>query len=99
MKNILKSKILGVINAEEIILGKGIVIYPMCNIDQGVILKDGTLLNNSVTVSHDSPPLLVRVVIWAETSLTIWSHSLLGNLQVKKQTSDGAQRKAARLVK
>ncbi len=35
-------------------LGKGIVIYPMCNVDQGVILKDGILLNNSVTVSHNS---------------------------------------------
>ena len=35
-------------------LGAGVIIYPGCNIDQHVILEDGVLLNNSVTVSHNS---------------------------------------------
>lgn len=32
----------------------GTVIYPMCNIDKGVILEEGVLLNNSVIISHDT---------------------------------------------
>ena len=35
-------------------LGGGIVIYPMCNVDEEVILEDGVLLNNSSIVSHNS---------------------------------------------
>ncbi len=35
-------------------LGKGVIIYPRCNIDQNVVLGDGVLINNSVVVSHDS---------------------------------------------
>lgn len=35
------------------ILKQGVIIYPMCNIDKGVILEEGVLLNNSVTISHD----------------------------------------------
>ena len=32
----------------------GTIIYPLCNIDFGVSLGFGVLLNNSVTISHDS---------------------------------------------
>ncbi len=32
----------------------GTVIYPMCNIDKNVILEEGVLLNNSVTICHDT---------------------------------------------
>lgn len=35
-------------------LGSGIVIYPLCNVDEEVILEDGVLLNNSSVVSHNS---------------------------------------------
>lgn len=35
-------------------LEKGIYIYPMCNIDKEVIIKSGCLINNSVTISHNS---------------------------------------------
>lgn len=35
-------------------IGEGVIIYPMCNVDQNVNIKIGTLLNNSVVVSHDS---------------------------------------------
>lgn len=35
-------------------LEAGCVVYPMVNIDQGVIVRVGALLNNSVVVSHDS---------------------------------------------
>lgn len=32
----------------------GCYIYPMCNVDKGVSLKTGVVLNNSVVISHDS---------------------------------------------
>lgn len=32
----------------------GCIIYPGCNVDQEVVLKEGTFLNNSVIVSHNS---------------------------------------------
>jgi sugar O-acyltransferase (sialic acid O-acetyltransferase NeuD family) len=35
-------------------IGAAVYVYPMCNIDKNVILQDGVLLNNSVTISHDS---------------------------------------------
>ncbi len=28
-------------------------LYPLCNIDKGVVIEKGVLLNNSVTISHD----------------------------------------------
>ncbi len=34
-------------------LKDGVIVYPMCNVDKGVILEEGVLLNNSVTISHD----------------------------------------------
>lgn len=33
---------------------KGIFIYPMCNIDKGVFIDDGVIVNNSVVISHNS---------------------------------------------
>jgi sugar O-acyltransferase (sialic acid O-acetyltransferase NeuD family) len=33
-------------------IGKGVIIYPMCNIDQGVILEDGVVMLNSSIVAH-----------------------------------------------
>ena len=35
-------------------INDGVFVYPMCNIDKGVEIGAGTLLNNSVVVSHDS---------------------------------------------
>lgn len=35
-------------------IGKGVIVYPMCNVDQHAELKDGAFLNNSVCVSHNS---------------------------------------------
>jgi sugar O-acyltransferase (sialic acid O-acetyltransferase NeuD family) len=35
-------------------IGKAVFIYPMCNIDRNVFLKDGVILNNSTTISHDT---------------------------------------------
>lgn len=35
-------------------IGEGVYIYPMCNVDQEVEIKTGTILNNTVTVSHNS---------------------------------------------
>jgi acetyltransferase-like isoleucine patch superfamily enzyme len=32
----------------------GVIIYPMCNIDQNTIINQNVLLNNSVTICHDS---------------------------------------------
>lgn len=36
------------------IVDKGVVAYPMCNIDKEVRLGKGVLLNNSVTISHNA---------------------------------------------
>lgn len=33
---------------------EGVIIYPMCNIDKGVNIGLSTMVNNSVTISHDS---------------------------------------------
>jgi sugar O-acyltransferase (sialic acid O-acetyltransferase NeuD family) len=35
-------------------IGEAVYIYPQCNIDKEVELRPGALLNNSVTVSHNS---------------------------------------------
>lgn len=35
-------------------IGRGVIIYPMCNIDQGVTVDDGTILLNSSIVAHDT---------------------------------------------
>jgi sugar O-acyltransferase (sialic acid O-acetyltransferase NeuD family) len=35
-------------------IGKGVIIYPMCNIDQGAVIEDGCILLNSSIVAHDS---------------------------------------------
>jgi sugar O-acyltransferase (sialic acid O-acetyltransferase NeuD family) len=33
---------------------EAVFIYPMCNIDKNVTINKGTLINNSVTISHDT---------------------------------------------
>jgi sugar O-acyltransferase (sialic acid O-acetyltransferase NeuD family) len=35
-------------------IGRGVFIYPMCNIDQGAIIGDGCIIANSSIVAHDS---------------------------------------------
>jgi sugar O-acyltransferase (sialic acid O-acetyltransferase NeuD family) len=35
-------------------IGGGVIIYPLCNIDQGVVIGDGTVILNSSIVAHDS---------------------------------------------
>jgi len=35
-------------------IGKGVIIYPMCNIDQGVVVDDGTIILNSSIIAHDT---------------------------------------------
>jgi sugar O-acyltransferase (sialic acid O-acetyltransferase NeuD family) len=35
-------------------IGRGVIIYPMSNIDMGAIVHDGVLINNSVIVSHET---------------------------------------------
>lgn len=35
-------------------IGKGVIIYPLCNIDQNAIIDDGAILLNSSIVSHDT---------------------------------------------
>ena len=40
--------------SQDSIIKEGAIIYPMCNIDTKVIIGHSTLLNNSVTICHDS---------------------------------------------
>jgi sugar O-acyltransferase (sialic acid O-acetyltransferase NeuD family) len=35
-------------------IGKGVIIYPLCNIDQGAIVDDGSIVLNSSIVAHDT---------------------------------------------
>ena len=35
-------------------IGKGVIIYPLCNIDQGVVIEDGTIILNSSIIAHDT---------------------------------------------
>ena len=35
-------------------IGEGSIVYPMCNIGDGAVVGRGVVLNNSVTVSHDT---------------------------------------------
>lgn len=35
-------------------IGRGVFIYPMCNIDQGVVIEDGCIILNSSTIAHDT---------------------------------------------
>jgi sugar O-acyltransferase (sialic acid O-acetyltransferase NeuD family) len=35
-------------------IGKGVIIYPMCNIDQGVVIDDGAIVLNSSIIAHDT---------------------------------------------
>lgn len=36
------------------VIGKGVFIYPMCNIDQGAVIEDGCIIANSSVVAHDT---------------------------------------------
>ena len=40
--------------SKNAIIGKGVIIYPLCNIDQGVIVEDGCVILNSSIVAHDT---------------------------------------------
>jgi sugar O-acyltransferase (sialic acid O-acetyltransferase NeuD family) len=35
-------------------IGKGVIIYPLCNIDQGAIIEDGCIILNSSIIAHDT---------------------------------------------
>ena len=35
-------------------IGKGVIVYPMCNIDQGVVVEDGVIILNSSIIAHDT---------------------------------------------
>ena len=35
-------------------IGRGVIIYPHCNIDQGVEIGDGSIVLNSAIIAHDT---------------------------------------------
>ena len=35
-------------------IGKGVIIYHLCNIDQGVVIEDGVIVLNSSIIAHDT---------------------------------------------
>ncbi|GGH14770.1 acetyltransferase [Mucilaginibacter phyllosphaerae] len=35
-------------------IGRGVIIYPLCNIDQGAVIDDGAIILNSSIVAHDT---------------------------------------------
>ncbi|MDT8394534.1 MAG: hypothetical protein RQ761_11875 [Bacteroidales bacterium] len=38
----------------NITIGKSVIIFPMCNIDQNVHIENGVILHNTVTISHNT---------------------------------------------
>lgn len=69
-------------------LGRGIIIYPMCNIDQFVTIEDGVLINNSCTISHNSiirkssyisPGVVISGVVDIGENCFIGSGSVISN--------------------
>jgi sugar O-acyltransferase (sialic acid O-acetyltransferase NeuD family) len=63
-------------------IGAGVIIFPGCNIDQHVILEDGVLLNNSVTVSHNS--------IIGKSSFIAPGVVICGNVKIGKENFTGS---------
>jgi sugar O-acyltransferase (sialic acid O-acetyltransferase NeuD family) len=63
-------------------VGYGVYIYPMCNIDQEVELEVGTMLNNSVIISHNG---LVDACTFIAPGVTI-----AGNVRIGKYCFIGA---------
>ena len=69
-------------------LHDGVICYPMCNIDKGVEIKNSTLLNNSVVVSHDviieeacyiSPGVIISGNVYIKKGSFIGSGSVISN--------------------
>lgn len=69
-------------------IGKGVVIYPGCNIDYMVDIANGVVLNNSVTVSHESkigscsfiaPGVIINGNVSIGESSFIGSRSVISN--------------------
>jgi UDP-3-O-[3-hydroxymyristoyl] glucosamine N-acyltransferase len=69
-------------------IGKGVIIYPLCNIDQGVTVEDGSILLNSTIVAHDSeigkccylaPGVCVSGFVKVERLCSIGSGSVITN--------------------
>jgi sugar O-acyltransferase (sialic acid O-acetyltransferase NeuD family) len=40
--------------SKNAVVGRGVIIYPLCNIDQGTTIHDGSIILNSSIVAHDS---------------------------------------------
>ena len=59
----------------------GVYIFPMCNIGQDVIIKNGALLHNSVTISHNSTI--------SDCSFLAPKVALSGNVEIGKNTFVG----------
>jgi sugar O-acyltransferase (sialic acid O-acetyltransferase NeuD family) len=69
-------------------IGEGVVVYPMCNIDQNVTIESGVLLNNSVTISHNctlgsagyySPGVILSGNVSVGSGTFIGSGSIISN--------------------
>lgn len=63
-------------------IGNCVYIFPMCNIGQDVIIKNGVLLHNSVTISHNST---VNDCSFLAPSVTV-----AGNVEIGRFTFIGA---------
>jgi sugar O-acyltransferase (sialic acid O-acetyltransferase NeuD family) len=62
-------------------INSGVYIFPLCNIGQDVIIKNGVLLHNSVTVSHNSTI--------SDCSFIAPNVTLSGNVEIGKNTFVG----------
>ena len=57
------------------LVATGVIIYPMCNVDAGVTIEKGALLNNSVIISHDSK---IGACSFLAPGVTISGNSTIG---------------------
>ena len=62
-------------------IGDGAVLYPLCNLGEGVVLEDGVILNNSVTLSHHTfvgESSYLSPSVTTSGGVRIGKHSFLG---------------------
>jgi sugar O-acyltransferase (sialic acid O-acetyltransferase NeuD family) len=55
---------------------EGVVVYPMCNIDKDVVIKECSLINNSVIISHNTT---IGQCCYISPGVTISGNVTIGN--------------------
>lgn len=57
-------------------IGGGVLVYPMCNIDQNVEIQDGCIIHNSSIVSHDT---IIRECVYVSPGVCLTGNILINS--------------------